>query len=508
MASKGQLGSGLPLPRGYQPWWAKVSDHLGGIYPFIDSSEPDKVSLDIATLIDARKERGEPVRLDTTGLIVKTALPFILGDRTLLQGIRRAPWMSFPQANGEWYEASLPPHGMAQPDLNNFVRELRVALLNEVQDYIYGARTVGILLSGGMDSRVLAGVVRAVQEVSDNSFDVVGLTWGSETSRDVVYARRITDRFGWSWKHYPITAETLRSNIFYMAKMGAEVSPLHLHAMPQVAATDGLDVVLAGSYGDSVGRAEFSGRRVTQLKDVLPKQLDRFGVLLHSAVEESHSTLQADVAGSQRYANGTSTLRRREIEQEMHYMRRMLQSCMMCIANKTKFFQLFTDPKVFGLMWGLDPRIRDNRWYQRLLALLPGNLLDIPWARTGRRYDQADGQADNFDSKFHAYGHWMRLDLRDEIIQRVNSNLIRDLGIFNHLGLDLALRAWGRASTKTTNSLDELVSWLAALHDCIEHFSLDVQNAGFTSNIRDSLQALLGGARSTLYVSARDKVRD
>jgi len=34
--------------------------------------------------------------------------------------------------------------------------------------------------------------------------------------------------------------------------MGAEVSPLHLHAIPKINELGGVDVILAGSYGDSV----------------------------------------------------------------------------------------------------------------------------------------------------------------------------------------------------------------------------------------------------------------
>lgn len=495
-------------PSSYEPWWRDVADHLGGTYPFYDTRAPDKFSLDISTLVDARRTRGGKVELDLTAIAAKATLPFLLGNRTLLREVHRAHWMAVPDENGDWAPARLPPHGMTQPDPEIFVRELRAALLEEAQRYVEGAHTVGILLSGGMDSRVVAGVIREIQEASDDAFDVVGLTWGSETSRDVVYARRITDRFGWSCMHFPITVDTLASNISHVAKMGAEVSPLHLHAMPQVAATGGLDVVLAGSYGDSVGRGEFSGRQLLELKDILPKRLDRFGVLRHEAKRAAVSALQVDVADSPHLDHSTSTLRRREIEQEMHYMRRMLQSCMLCIAQETRFFQLFTAPTVFGLMWGLDPTIRGDQWYARLLPLLPGNLLDIPWARTGRRYDGVDGQPDSFDSKYHAYGHWLRRDLRDEVLQRANSNRIRELGVFNDQGLDMALRAWARARTKTTNSLDELVSWLASLHDFIGHFQLDVHGSGFTSNQRDPLIAIGGGLYSRLYIDARERMRD
>lgn len=496
------------LPRDYQPWWAEIAGHLGGTYPFQDRANPQVCSLDIGTLIEARLARGEPVVLDQVALVAKATLPYLLGNRTLLKGIQRTPWMASPSSDGSWHSAPLPPHGCDWPDPDLFVEELKGALLDEARAYLRGASTVGILLSGGMDSRVVAGVVRTLQEEAGAAFSVVGLTWGRETSRDVIYAQRIVDRFGWDWHHFPITAETLAANINQMGKMGAEVSPLHLHAMLEVARIDGLDVVLAGSYGDSVGRAEFSGRRVTQLRPVLPRRIDRFGILRADAVAAAEPELRHDLVDTPHLSESTPVLRRREIEQQMHYMRRMLQTCMLSIAGEKRFYQLFTAPGVFGRMWALDPKVRGDTWYSRLLPRLPGNLLDIPWARTGRRYDRPNDPPDNYSCQYHAYGTWLRGELREELLARVNSDRIRNLGLFNELGLNRVLRVWGRAGTASTNSLDELVSWLGSLHEFLEHYRIEVDAPLANGSWRDRFNALRGGLHGRLYVEARERLRD
>lgn len=497
----------LGFPKGYATWWGQVAGHLGGVYPFEDHANPGICSLDIGTLIEARRASGEEVKLDSVALVAKATLPYLLGNRTLLEGIRRAPWMACPDALGNWHSLPLPSHGQERPEPASFVEGLRSALLAEARVYVRGANTVGILLSGGMDSRVLAGVVRALQEESDNAFSVVGLTWGVESSRDVIYARRITERFGWDWQHFPITAETLERNIGYAARMGAEVSPLHLHNIPEVAASC-LDVVLAGSYGDSVGRAEFSGKRVSQLRSVLPERLDRFGVLRSGAVAAAAPKLRADVVDTPHLDEQTPALRRHEIEQEMHYMRRMLQSCMLAIARERPFYQLFTAPDVFGRMWSLHPAIRNDEWYRLLLPRLPGQLLDIPWARTGRRYDRPDESPDHFSRQYHHYGTWLRRELREEVLKRVNSERIRGLGLFNERGFKQALRAWGRAGTTSTNTLDELVAWLASLHDFMEYYAIDPDLPPVESNWRDRLAALRGGLHAHLYIAMRERFRD
>jgi len=492
----------------YKDWWKDVSGHLGGIYPFVDEGDPSIASLDIGRVIDAKRRRGETVELDPVGLVTKTALPYLLGDRTLLKGVRRAPWMARPTEHGVWAPVDLPPHGHERPDPARFTQELKTALLNEAREYVGEARTVGILLSGGMDSRVVAGVVRALQEEADSAFTVVGLTWGREASRDVIYARRIVERFGWEWQHFPITADTLAENIGHAARLGAEVSPLHLHAMPQIARLEGVDVILAGSYGDSVGRAEFSGRHVTELTPILPRKLDRFGVLRSSALRSAIEAVRHDASTLPHANSEQSFLRRYEVEQEKHYMRRMLQSCMQSIAFAKPIYQLFTSPDVFGRMWRLDPSVRNDDWYIRLLPTLPGDLLIIPWARTGKRYDEPTGDPDDYGRQYHEYGTWLRGDLRDLIIQRVKGDRIKALGLFSERGVNLALRAWSRAGTSSTNSLDELFSWMASLDEFLETYQIAPERPMTEPALADSFRAVCGGAHAALYVAARERLRD
>ena len=495
-------------PCGYPHWSVGLSDNLGGVYPFHDTSDSTVISLDIKEIFTARQALGKSIKLDPVGLAAKAINAYLLGNRTLVEGVSRAPWVALHKSNSGWLPEKLPPHGSnkaTDPDL--FIRNLKQGLLDEIQAYVRGAKTVGILLSGGMDSRVVAGVVREVQQIEGNRFQVVGLTWGKETSRDVVYAKKITDRFGWDWHHYPLNSDVLARNIHHMGKMGAEVSPLHLHAMPDVAVTPGIDVVLAGSYGDSVGRAEFSGKHLTQLKPLLDKQKDKFGILRRGVMREVEAGLTADLLDTPHLSGSISEIRRREIEQQCHYMRRMLQCCMNTISEHKPFYQAFTSPDVFGLMWELDPSVRDNRWYIYLLRELPGNLLDIPWARTGKKYGGEEGAADSLLKSYHEYGHWLRTDLKEEIVGRVNSDTIRGLGLFNDRGLDYALHAWSRSKTISTNSLDELFSWIASLHDFLDIYQIKPQGPLAESEWLDRLTGLRGGAFARIFVEVRNRMR-
>src|SRR5690606_23496838 len=149
----------------------------------------------------------------------------------------------------------------------------------------------------------------------------------------------------------------------------------------------GIDVILAGSYGDSVGRAEFSGKHLKKLKPMALKLKDDFGLLRHDLFKSSLPHIKRDLVDNFHLQGEMPRTRRCEIEQQCHYMRRMLQYCMSSISLKIPLYQMFTSPQVFGLMWGLSPDVRDNGWYTLLLGALPGELLDIPWARTGLPYE-------------------------------------------------------------------------------------------------------------------------
>jgi len=307
--------------------------------------------------------------------------------------------------------------------------------------------------------------------------------------------------------HFPITVDTLAENITNAGLIGAEFSPLHLHAMVDVAKLEGIDAILAGSYGDSVGRAEFSGRGVTQLRSVLPRILDSFGLLKGRAVIQAKFELNQDLVDSQHLVASIPLLRRREIEQEMHYMRRMLQSCMQAIATKIPLYQLFTAPSVFGLMWSLDPTVRNNEWYARLLPKLPGNLLDIPWARTGQRYDKPSEVFDDYSKKFHKYGRWLRNDLKESVLERVNSGCIHALGLFNEKSLDKLIMSWQKANTDDTSRLDEVVSWLASLCEFINAYGILPPKEIYGSSFNDSIRAAVGHIYAEAFVAVRNRFR-
>ena len=494
--------------------WLKTYDHLGSFYPYYCSGESNELYTSISSAIEniPLDER----LIDPVAVAEFVTKSYVLADRTLVQNISRTPWMARPNGQGGWEYAELPEHGFRRMPASEIAQELKSRLLNEAIGYLQRKSQVGILLSGGMDSRMLAGVIRELQLRGDWCGQVIAFTWGVDGSRDVKYAQQIAREYSWEWVHLKLDAEMLYNNFFIAADMGAEFAPHHLHAMPKVASYQGLDAILAASYGDSVGRAEFSGSHLLDLKPILQgrpfsfiKRRDFWVVRRKNFLEVEEQMVRDAYGYRQSLGLNSGHHNYCEIEQEMHYMRRKLQAPMSYIGMHVPLYQLFTAPETFGFMWSLDPQIRNDSVYAELIELLLGNLAAIPWARTGLTFGVKAGDIDPAPKEYHEYGIWLRHDLCGFIRNKVLSDAIMNLGIFNEQTLVKLVKLWPQSNTITTNAIDEIVSWLATLAIFVEKYNVKSPYKFDEANVFDDFVGYVcGNMMAWLYQEARERVRE
>jgi len=426
----------------------------------------------------------------------------------LVQGLKLVPWMAKPNDKNGWQYCKVPSHGTINMPFNEIAKKLKDLLVAETLQCLEGKKTVGILLSGGMDSRILAGIIKDIQLRKDFSGDIVAFTWGLKNTRDVVYAAKIAHEYKWQWVHLELSPELLERNIYITGELGATFAPYHLHAMPAIRAREDLDAVIAGSYGDSVGRAEFSGKHVLSLRTVIPKKFNRLGLVRNHVVADFLSKISQDAYEYRKNVKRSVDYQYYEIENQLHYMRRKLQPCMSYIAEKVPCYQIFTHPETFGFMWSLDPKIRNDEVYKDLIALLPGKIAQIPWAKTGKPYLQNDKQEDEYCKHYHAYGVWLRQDLRKKVFSLVDSDTIRGLGLFNDAALDRLLKLWSTATTTTVNNVDEAIAWLASLSVFAEKYKIKGYQNLAPLSLKDKFFSWKAYVRAYVYLKAREKFRD
>jgi asparagine synthase (glutamine-hydrolysing) len=479
-------------------------DHLGSDYPYFCKRDPGKLYADMASAATAIPVHQR--KIDAAGIVEMLSRGFMFGRRTLLSDLKKAPWRGRPNGCGGWHYADLPKHDNQILPLVDVARSLQVALEKEALKYLDGRRRIGILLSGGMDSRIVAGILRTLQLRGDFTGEVIGLTWGVAGCRDVTYAAEVTKRFGWEQMHFELNPEQLLENIHVAGEMGAEFAPYHLHALPKIAGLEGLEAIFAGSYGDSVGRAEYSGTRVRFLRPMLPKDLNKYGLVRERVMQTSRSSVYNDAYGYRKNITRELEFQYREIEYQMHYLRRRIQDVFRGVGRRIPFFQMFTAPDVFSLVWRLDPLIRDDRIYRELVAGMPGKIGEIPWARTGKVLGAGSGLGDHLPKEHHRYGHWLRNDLREEILALVDNDSIRGLGVINEATLDRLLKLWPMAKTLTSNHLDENISWLASLSVFIKKYQVSPLENG-DLELSDRWNTVSGLLKAWTYRVIREKFR-
>jgi len=482
------------------PSWLNTSNHIGSHYPYYNPEVPNEFSLRIS---DAIKNIPPDEReLDKATILGILSRRFPLGDRSLITKLRRAPWMAKPTSNG-WKFHNPPPHGTRKTSVNQVTTELLTKLKEEARSYTESSKNIGILLSGGLDSRIVAGIVR-VLELNGDLNKVSTFTWGVDGCRDVYYARQIAEDFGWEFNHFRLDADTLKRNIRRAGELGAEFSPLHLHALPEVRDQADVDVILAGSYGNSIGRAEYSGKHVLDLEQTVPYRLNKFGVLKHNVISTNRDTIYGDAYKYRTRIERPELYQYREIERQLHYMRRLLQPCMTHVAEQVPLHQLFTAPGVVELMWGLDPESRGKAHCVEVLKRLPGDLESIPNAKSGIPPNGTEPVNDGLDAKHHKYGPWLRDDLREAVCDLINNGPL--FRVFNKQAVNRLLRVWSRASTRSTNAIDELVSWLASLAIFIQEYDISIQPT--TNSFVDSINGVVGPISAQGYQAVRGRFRE
>ena len=364
---------------------------------------------------DAAKEATE-LTWDITSIYSIMSQAFVVGDRTLVQEVRRQPWMSHDESGRL---AEIPQHGLKWATPGQIASGLRERLEDELESACRDFNEVWILLSGGLDSRIVAGVCSRLLHSGRIQKPPKTVTWGLEDSRDVHYAKLVAGKLGFSWKHLPLDETHLLDNTLNNAvQIGNLASPIHFHRMDWFASLPSDAMVLGGSYGDSVGRSEFSGRTVLELTSIGPRNRTPFlnPDFQHQAAEE----MKQELANLQDRSGNCAKYVQFEHQQQGHYMRGHIAHVMNVINQSCRLYQAFTAPSVFSYMWSFHPAARTNEVYTHLLSQLGNGLVDVPWPRTNVAVNGSKQLSKrNLRASYHNYQNWTRNILSEQLLPSI-----------------------------------------------------------------------------------------
>jgi asparagine synthase (glutamine-hydrolysing) len=136
--------------------------------------------------------------LDLTALAEYVRFQHLLGDKTFFEGIKLLPNASLLRYNIQtdrltvqpYWDFSQIPQLPATLTFEDAVEEASRLLKAAVNKLTKGNYRFGVYLSGGVDSRVILGLI------SRDVFPVTTITYGQRSCRDVVYAQEIAAQVG------------------------------------------------------------------------------------------------------------------------------------------------------------------------------------------------------------------------------------------------------------------------------------------------------------------------
>lgn len=139
---------------------------------------------------DFRKE------LNLTALAEYMRFQQLLGEKTFFEGIELLPCASLLRYEAQTDHLTIEPYWSfskipdVQVTFEEAVEEIGRLLRQAVNCLASDPYSVGVYLSGGLDSRIILGMV------DREHFPVVSITYGHRDCRDVVYAERIARKVG------------------------------------------------------------------------------------------------------------------------------------------------------------------------------------------------------------------------------------------------------------------------------------------------------------------------
>lgn len=354
--------------------------------------------------------------------------------------------------------------------------KLEELLLEELLEKLKGYDKVGIMLSGGLDSRIIAGLLKKTEQIQ--GFEVIVYNWGMDGSRDVVYAKKIANLYNWKYKKLNLNPSVLKENFYHNLKIGCEISPIHLHNMWAVSKDKDSEVVISATFGDSIGRGLFSGKHVKELNSE-PILKDYFYLLKPEIKNRYFPKIIKKKLNNSNYIDYISLA---ENDQYFNYLNRLLQTAMSLIELEKPVVQTFTSKKILEHVLSVPVSQRNDDYYKIILKNLPEGIGYIPNAKTGKSFIEDTNELDGLSPTSHKYGKWLREDLNDFILSNIDFKKIEALGIFDMTNLYFLISQWQKCKEDRSNRIDELMSYLANLSIFIEENDLELPKNNYVED--------------------------
>ncbi len=433
---------------------------------------------------DALTACGDKVTIDPASIASFLSFGWVCGDRTMLHEIKRRPWLSSIGTDGNPMLEKIPEHGRVWQPTSRIAEKFLQLVYEEAVEVCRGRKEIYLLLSGGMDSRIVAGVVARLFREGKLICNPVAVTWGLADSRDAHYGRTIAKLLGFEWHHIDLSPKNIPDNIKAAAyDLGCMHTPECMHSTLWFKSLPKDALVLAGSYGDSIGRAEFAGKHLLELDHFTIS--NKFGLLKPGVFGYSFEQLSGEFKTLHNRAPGYPKHALCEHEMQGFRMRGGLGHAMTIINRFCYVYQMYTAPDVYEYMWSIHPSLRNDDIYATVLENINEKLARMPWARTNRALQgPTEGALPELRMHYHEYTKWSSGPLYDELSQYIRPDWYEATGVFDAEKIR-QLSKQVHYSQARVGRLNEVWLWLAAFRRFIEHLEKAGKSIAYGINHKD-----------------------
>jgi asparagine synthetase B (glutamine-hydrolysing) len=408
--------------------------------------------------------------IDMEGVVNFLGAGYCFEDRTLFQGIKMIPQgsrLAYKDGKLElkkyWDYSVRPVEGNLEEYSERFF-----SLLNEsFQQCVRGVNKVFIPLSGGLDSRTMAGLA------ASNGIEIHSCTTGHPGFRDFRYGRKLGEKISTNHTILPIGNNFLKKygasgvertegavviNVFYLAQLYEW--------------TGSADVLVSGFLGDTLtglsltrrtGNAEEAIKSTflqsfdfEELTSILAPALRPLSELNSLYLNESLSKAMAESMCDKRLI---VNLRERQRRHTCYFLP--------ALGSKWNVVAPFSDNNVIDFILTVPTRFRDKQiMYKKMICEKLPAMASVPESHTGRRLQSTwwSWRWESLKSRMPSVIMQNSLRLRNRI---ADSRLMRKLGqgnAFHVIDIDNAMR---------TGSADYLQDLLSDKERMLNIFNID-----------------------------------
>ncbi len=408
--------------------------------------------------------------IDPVAVLSLLGFNYICLDRTLIQGVQRLPAFSRLRSDGTIEPLALPPYDDCFVPPRQLAKRFVELFFDELCTYCSGYDRVYVLLSGGMDSRILVGALSRLKKQGRLDAEITTVTFGSPGCRDVVYAREVAEATGFDWRAVPLTSVHYRRNFELAARLAAgENLPYDIHRYDWFENVEPDSLVLMNIYGDGVGRRQYSSNHLTNIPS--HRAGEPSALLNRNRIGQWRSQLQCDIDQLQARFFLPNETAGRELEMNIHYLRRMIVQACRLINRWATVRQVFSSRELVSYVWRHRIDHREDEFYEAILEITAPQLLDIPYAKTGALY-RAPARDDGYEKRTSDYPRWGRRQLRSTIFSELTSGALDSLEIFDMDQVYWMYREWQREEEGADTFLGKQMVMLATLSRFVERYDV------------------------------------